>query len=94
MESLRISIEGKDKEISHLKDDADFKSSAIDKLFLEKESLNDKLLGSERALNEAKDEILSLKVHIAGISKDECTCLYLTGLQFQVKKRNRSQPSY
>ena len=71
MESLRISIEGKDKEISHLKDDADFKSSAIDKLFSEKESLNDKLLGSERALNEARDEILSLKVHIAGISKDE-----------------------
>ena len=71
MESLRISIEGKDKEISHLKDDADFKSSAIDKLFSEKESLNDKLLGSERALKEARDEILSLKVHIAGVSIDE-----------------------
>ena len=71
IETLRIVIEGKDKEINHLKGDINFKSSTIDKLFVEKESLSDKLKESERALNVANDEILSLKVHIAGISKDE-----------------------
>ena len=71
IETLRIAIEGKDKEINHLKGDINFKSSIIDKLFVEKESLSDKLNESERALNVANDEILSLKVHIAGISKDE-----------------------
>ena len=61
IETLRIAIEGKDKEINHLKGDINFKSSTIDKLFVEKESLSDKLKESERALNVANDAIVSFE---------------------------------
>ena len=86
IESLKISIEGKDTEISHLKGDIDFKSSAIDKFFLKKESIIDKLIGCERALNEAKDEILSLKVNIS-LVLIRMKMTRLTGQLFQVDKK-------